>query len=284
MWQHGEETTAKLLKMSEGTVKSRVSKLMTGRKPSKGISGTKPSKLKELIPIFTGPWKDKPPGFGQVDTVAHCGNALVGDFAWTVNWTDVATLWGGRRAQRNKGKRATQANVATIRDRLPFALLGIHPDTGSEFITWLLKGWCDEQGIEMTRSRPYHKDDNAYVEHKNGHVVRRFVGYTRFDSLDVVAVMNELYEVLDVYLNHFVASRKLIEKVRDGAKYKKKYDKGKTPYQRVLEHPAITEDVKAALRLEHEGLNPLLLKREVDRLITRIMKIQRDYDKTKSVD
>ncbi len=94
--------------------------------------------------------------------------------------------------------------------------------------------------------------------------------------------MNELYEILDVYLNHFVASRKLLEKVRDGAKYKKKYDKGKTPYQRILDHTGVDEEVKAALRLEHAGLNPLLLKREVDRLITRIMKIQRDYDKTKS--
>ena len=207
---------------------------MAGNKPSRGISATKPSKLKALIPIFIGPWKDKPPGFGQIDTVAHCGDTLIGSFAWTVNWTDVATLWGSRRAQQNKGQRATQANVEIIRNCLPFALLGIHPDTGSEFITWLLKGWCDEQKIEMTRSRPYHKDDNAYVEQKNGHVVRRFLGYTRFDNKDVVDMMHELYGVLDVYLNHFVASRKLLEKTRDGAKYKKRYDKGKTPYQRVL--------------------------------------------------
>lgn len=282
MWQHGEETTKKLLAMSEITVKRRVAKFMAGKKPSKGISATKPSKLKQLIPIFTGPWKDKPPGFGQLDTVVHCGNTLLGDMAFTVNWTDVATLWGGRRAQWNKGQRATQQSVAVIRDHLPFAMLGAHPDTGSEFITWLLKGWCDEQGIELTRSRPYHKDDNAYVEQKNGHVVRRFLGYSRFDNRDIVAVMNELYGVLDIYLNHFVASRKILEKVRDGAKYKKKYDKGKTPYQRVLEHPDVDEVVKAGLRAEHERLNPLLLKREIDTLIVRILKIQHDYDKTKS--
>lgn len=280
MWLHGEETTAKLLQMSEGSVKLRVSGFMTGRKPSKGISATKPSKLKELIPIFIGPWKDKPPGYGQIDTVAHCGDTLIGSFAWTVNWTDVATLWGSRRAQRNKGQRATQANIEIIRDHLPFALLGIHPDTGSEFITWLLKGWTEEQGIEMTRSRPYHKDDNAYVEQKNGHVVRRFLGYSRFDCPDIITAMNDLYEALDVYLNHFVASRKLLQKTRDGAKYKKKYDKGKTPYQRVLASRDIPDDVKAALKQEHEGLNPLLLKREIDRLISRTMRIQRDYEKT----
>ena len=279
MWQHGQETTAKLLKMSEGSVKLRVSKFMAGNKPSKGISATKPSKLKALIPIFIGPWENKPPGFGQIDTVAHCGDALVGSFAWTVNWTDVATLWGSRRAQRNKGQRATKANVEIIRDRLPFALLGIHPDTGSEFITWLLKGWCEEESIEMTRSRPYHKDDNAYVEQKNGHVVRRFLGYSRLDAHGVVEAMNELYDVLDVYLNHFVASRKLLEKTRDGAKYKKKYDKGQTPYQRVLAHTDIPDDVKAALKQEHKSLNPLLLKREIDRLTVKIFKKQKEGER-----
>jgi hypothetical protein len=279
MWKHGRETTAKLLKMSEGSVKLRVSKFMAGSQPSKGLSGTKPSKLKGLIPIFIGPWKDKPPGYGQTDTVAHCGNTLVGSFVWTVNWTDVATLWGGRRAQWNKGQRGTKASLIAIRDRLPFKLLGIHPDTGSEFITWLLQGWCEDEGIEFTRSRPYHKDDNAYVEQKNGHVVRRFLKYVRFDNKDVVDLINELYDVLDVYLNHFVASRKLLEKVRDGAKYKKKYDKGQTPYQRVLAHPAIADDIKAALRAEHEGLNPLLLKREVDTLITKIFKKQKEGER-----
>jgi len=217
-WRHGTETTTKLLSMSEMTVKRRVSKFMAGKTPRKGLSSTKPGALKELIPIFTGPWKDKPPGYGQLDTVVHCGSSLVGDMAFTVNWTDVATLWGGRRAQWNKGQHATQESLSEIRDRLPFVLLGAHPDTGSEFINWHLKGWCDEQKIEMTRSRPYHKNDNAYVEQKNGHVIRRFLGYRRLDTKAVVPLMNELYEVLDVYLNHFVPSRKCLEKVRIGSK------------------------------------------------------------------
>jgi len=279
MWQHGQETTTKLLAMSEATVKRRVSKLMTGKTPSKGVSSTKPSLLKEIIPIFTGPWKDKPPGFGQLDTVVHCGSSLVGDMAFTVNWTDVDTLWGGRRAQWNKGQKATKDSLSAIRDRLPFAMLGAHPDTGSEFITWLLKGWCDEQGIEMTRSRPYHKDDNAYVEQKNGHVVRRFLGYSRLDNREVIPLMNELYGVLDIYLNHFVASRKILEKVRVGAKYKKKYDKGRAPYYRVLESKDISDEVKTALRLEHESLNPLLLKREIDTLIAKIFKSQKEGER-----
>lgn len=277
MWQHGEETTAKLLAMSEGLVKLRVGQFMKASRIHHGLSGTKPSALKELIPIFTGPWINKPPGYGQLDTVAHCGSSLVGDFIWTVNWTDVATLWGGRRAQWNKGQRATQESLSAIRDRLPFTMLGAHPDTGSEFINWHLRDWCDAEGIELTRSRPYHKNDNAYVEQKNGHVVRRFLGYTRYDCKDAVAVMNELYDVLDCYLNHFVPSRKCVEKVRIGSKYKRCYDKAQTPHARVLAHEAVSEEVKDALRQQHELLNPLTLKQKIDTLTAQILTIQRNY-------
>jgi hypothetical protein len=276
MWPHGKETTAKLLRMSEITVKRRVGKFMAGKTPRKGLSATKPGALKEIIPIFTGPWQDKPPGYGQLDTVVHCGSSLLGSMAFTVNWTDVATLWGGRRAQWNKGQYATQESLAAIRDRLPFTMLGVHPDTGSEFINWHLKGWCDEQHIEMTRSRPNHKNDNAYVEQKNGHIVRRFLGYTRFDCRETVELMNDLYNVLDVYLNHFVPSRKCLEKVRIGSRYKKCYDKAQTPYQRVLASSNISDTIKAGLKAEHERLNPLLLRREIDTLTTLIFKKQKE--------
>lgn len=275
-WHHGEEATAKLLGMSEITCKRRVAAFMTGKNPSRGISATRPGLLKEIIPIFTGPWQNKPPGYGQLDTVVHCGSSLVGNMVFTVNWTDVATLWGGRRAQWNKGQQATKRSLDTIRDKLPFAMLGAHPDTGSEFINWNLKTWCDAEGIELTRSRPYHKNDNAYVEQKNGHVVRRFLGYTRLDTKSVVPLVNELYDVLDLYLNHFVPSRKCVEKVRIGSKYKKRYDKGQAPYWRVMEHPNVADDIKAALRAEHEQLNPLILKQEIDTLIIKIFKKQKE--------
>lgn len=277
MWHHGEEATVKLLAMAERTVKRRIAGFADASRVRHGLSATKPSQLKELIPIFTGPWQDKPLGYGQLDTVVHCGPSLQGDMVYTVNWTDVATLWGGRRAQWNKGQRATQESLSAIRSRLPFAMLGAHPDTGSEFINWHLRDWCEAEGIELTRSRPYHKNDNAYVEQKNGHVVRRFLGYTRYDCKDIVPVMNELYEVLDLYLNHFVPSRKCIEKVRIGSKYKRRYDQAQTPYQRVLTHQATSQTVKDKLKAERERLNPLLLKRRVDTLTKQILTIQRDY-------
>ncbi len=238
LWKQGEETTQTLLRMSEATLKRRIGGFVRTRNNHKGISGTKPSLLKELIPISDGHWRDKPPGYGQTDTVAHCGTALVGDFIWSVNYTDMATDWGVRRAQWNKGREATRASLHAIKDHLPFPLLGLRPDTGGEFINWHLKGWCDAQRprIEMERSRSYHKNDNAYVEQKNGHVIRRWIGYVRLDRRELLPVLNDLYETLDLFLNHFTNTRRCVEKERIGSKCRKRFDKAKTPYERALAH------------------------------------------------
>ncbi len=277
MWHHTAIATEKLLFMSEATVKRKVGNFMKAIKFRKGASTTKPSQLKEIIPIFTGPWRDKPPGYGQIDTVVHCGGSLLGDMTFSVNYTDVATLWVTFAAQWNKGQQATRDSLQRMRGKVPFKICGMHPDTGSEFINWFLKDWCDEQEIELTRSRPGYKNDNAYVEQKNGHVLRRFLGYSRLDCPEVVELINEMYDKLELYLNHFVPSRKCLEKVRIGSKYKKKYDKVRSAYHRVLEHPQVEQSVKDNLILEHAKLNPLILKREIDRMIGEIFKLQRDY-------
>ena len=275
MWDHPQTTTVKLLRMSESTTKRRVGEFMKSRIPCKGKSATNPSKLKEIIPIFTGPWEDKPPGFGQVDTVVHCGNSLIGDLIYSVNYTDVSTLWVSFSAQWNKGQKATRNSLLRIAEKVPFPIKGIHPDTGSEFINWVLKKWCDEESIEMTRSRPNHKNDNAYVEQKNGHVIRRFLGYSRLDQREVVKLVNEMYDLLEIYLNHFVPSKKLIEKVRVGSKYVRKYDKAKTAYSRVLLDPNVSMKIKGQLIRKHSQLNPLLLKKRIDILIEQIFKLNR---------
>ncbi|MBU6389140.1 DDE-type integrase/transposase/recombinase [Patescibacteria group bacterium] len=275
MWYHSEVTTKKLISMSEATVKRRVSTFTHSKSARKGISATSPSKLKEIIPIFTGPWKDKPPGFGQIDTVVHCGPSLVGDLVYSVNYTDICTMWVSCAAQWNKGEKATTDSLNRIRAKVPFPILGMHPDTGSEFINWFLKNWCDSNHIELTRSRSYHKNDNAYVEQKNGHVIRRFLGYARLDRREVVDLMNELYSVLETYLNHFVASRKLEEKVRVGSKYRRRYAKGTTAYRRVLASPEISQDIKYRLTVEHETLNPLLLRRRIATLTEDLFTLNR---------
>jgi hypothetical protein len=276
MWKHGDEATGKLLTMKEHTVRRRVSGFAWGHRKNKGLSSTRPSLLKTIIPIFKGPWKDKPPGYGQIDTVAHCGSTLLGDFVYTVNYTDTATYWVIPRAQWNKGQEVTKESLETIKEKLPVPIHGLHPDTGSEFINWNLKHWCDAEKIDFTRSEPGKKNDNMYVEERNGHVVRKYMGYVRFDCPMVVPMMNELYGVLELYLNHFQAVRRTETKERVGAKYKRTYEKiPQTPYRRMLEHDAVSEAVKEILRSEHQKLNPLLLKQEIDRLIAKILTLQK---------
>lgn len=275
LWKHRDESTGKLLAMSAITVKRRVGTFMKARRTKHGLSSTSPSHLKSIIPVFSGPWNDKPPGHGQLDTVVHSGNSLLGDMAYTVNYTDVATYWIIPRAQWNKGQEVTLTNMKIIKEQLPFPWLEGHPDSGSEFINWIAKEWFDDAKILLTRSRPGKKNDNCYVEERNGHVIRKFLGYTRIDCREAVSVMNELYDVLAPYLNHFVPSRRTREKVRDGAKYKRKYEVAQTAYQRVLAHASIAEDVKERLKKEHAARNPLLMKREIDRLISKIFDIQK---------
>lgn len=278
LWRYGEETTCKLKAMSEGSVKAYISSFVKFRKKRTSLSGTKPSALKEIIPIATGPWHDKPPGYGQVDTVVHCGSSLVGDLVYTVNYTDIATNWTIPIAQWNKGQRETCRSLTRIQQSLPFPLRGVHPDTGSEFINWFVKDWTDANRVELTRSRPYHKNDNAYVEQKNGHVVRRFVGYARMERRELVPLLNAFYETLAIYLNHFVPTRKCIEKVRIGSRYRRRYDTGKTSYRRVIAHHGIQNSVKETLQKDHEKLNPLTLKQELDTLRKQLLTAINDYD------
>lgn len=281
-WHHDDIATEKLLQMRLHTVRRRVTGFEHIRTGRHGLSATKPSLLKTIIPIFKGPWKALPPGHGQLDTVAHCGNALLGDFAYTVNYTDAATYWIVPRAQWNKGQEATVTSMKTINERLPVTWLGAHPDTGSEFINWVAKRWCESEGIKLSRSEPGKKNDNMYVEERNGHVVRKYLGYARLDCPDVVPAMNELYDAFGLYLNHFQAVRRTLSKERIGAKYRRVYEKiAQTPYQRMLQNPIVPDGVKERLRKEHATLNPLQLKRRIDTLISRIMTIQRDYGNKK---
>lgn len=277
-WKHREEPTEKLCAMSEGTVKARVGAFMKLRRKGKGRSATSPSALKHIIPIFHGDWSLKPPGTGQLDTVAHCGHSLIGDILYSLNYTDIPTLWLLLSAQWNKGQEVTRESLGNIKERLPWTLREIHPDTGTEFINWNLKGWCDTNSIAMTRSRPNHKNDNPHVEERNGHIVRKWIGYMRFDCREAVDALNDVYSVLCPYLNHFVASRRVIEKVEIDGKWKKKYEKvAKTPYQRVLEHPDIATEVKEKLRLEHAKLNPAVMRKEVERLKAVLYDVQRKH-------
>ena len=281
MWKHSDTATGKLLAMSMGTMKNRIEGFIKIRRKGRGISSTSPSQLKHIIPIFHGDWNLKPPGTGQIDTVVHCGHSLKGDMAFTLNYTDISTLWCLLKAQWNKGQLATQSSLATIKTILPWVMIEVHPDTGSEFINWLMKEWCDTNNIIMTRSRPNHSNDNMHGEERNGHIVRKWIGYQRLDCVEAVAALNDVYAVLCPYLNHFVASRRVIKKYEVDGKWKKKYESvAKTPYQRVLENEYIAEEVKVMLRHEHATLNPRTMLKEIERLKKVLYDIQRKYGTT----
>lgn len=277
MWSHTSEATEKLLFMSESTVRRRVQHFQKARRARKGISATRPSHLKQIVPIFTGPWAGKPPGWGQVDTVMHSDSAS-GDAVFTLNYTDAATLTVIPRAQWNKGQHATRENMRQIKAQMPFPWLGAHPDTGSEFINRFVVEWCRTVKIELSRSRPNRKNDNMYVEERNGHVIRKTVGYLRLDCPEAVDALNAVYNVLAPYLLHFVAVRRTTGKERMGSRYRRTYEKDpRTPYQRILAHPAVSEDAKETLRTEHAQLNPLILKREIEKRLQNLYAVQKRF-------
>lgn len=275
MWTHSDEATGKLHAMSETTTKRSVSAFEHVKRKGQGFSSTSPSSIKTIIPISVGEWKDVLPGVLQVDTVAHCGSSLKGDFVYTLNATDVSTLWNILRAQWNKGQEATRVSEEYVREHLPFTFLRRHTDTGSEFINYHAKEWSTDHSIELTRSRPYKKNDNMIVEERNGHIVRKYVGYIRLDCKESVETLNDLFEVLNQYTNHFIPSRKTINNVRVGSKYIRTYEKAKTPYQRIQDHQHISSDVKEKLRMEHCSLNPRTLLQKIGKLRTKLYDIQR---------
>lgn len=274
-WKHGDEATGQMCAMSERTVKRRIAVFRKEKGVRmRGRSGTSPSALKNIIPIRKGPWKDTPPGDGQLDTVAHCGESLAGSFVWTLNYTDAATYWTVIRAQWNKGQEATKESVIAIRAQLPFPLRALHPDSGGEFINWVLKGWCDQEKIDLSRSEPYKKNDNMCVEERNGHVIRRYLGWERLDALQTLPCVNELCDTVNLYVNHWKAVKRMIAKERSGARYKRTYEKrALSPYERVMARDDISFERKEPLQKEHGMLNPLILLQRIATLRKKIYEL-----------
>lgn len=277
-WNHGAEATKKLRSMSLGSVKNYVGRFVRTRRSFGGKSTTQRSATISMVPIRMDGWDKAETGVVQVDTVAHCGDTVAGDYVFTTNGADVATLWGFRRAQWNKGQEATLRSLRAMRDPSPFPWIEIHPDSGSEFINDHCFKYAQATNLRMTRSRPYHKNDNCFVEERNGHVVRTFVGFERFDAFEVVEALNDLYDVLTPYLNHFVASRRIVSKTREGARWKVTREKiSKTPYQRVLERADVSDEIKEKLRTEHAALDPKTMRDKITTLIKKVSETQRRY-------
>ena len=245
----------------------------------RGRTTTKPGTLlRKQIPIKTNQWDETKPGFLEADTVAHCGESLLGQFAYTIDTVDIATGWTEQRAVWGKGETDILRQIQNIEDSLPFALLGFDCDNGSEFLNWHLMKHLQQRDkpVQFTRSRPYHKDDNAHVEQKNWTHVRQWLGYHRLDKPILVGLMNDLYtQQWRLYHNFFLPSVKLVEKKLVEGKAIKRYDEPKTPYQRVLESTYVSASVKRSLKQEFDGLNPFRLRKVIEGKLNTIFRILR---------
>jgi hypothetical protein len=233
---------------------------------------TKPGYLlKHHIPVKTDNWDVKSPGFTEVDLVSHSGNSGEGEFGYSLNITDMQTTWTETRALLGKGQTAVQQALDEIAGMLPFRLLGLDSDNGSEFINWHLKAWCERKQIQLTRGRPYKKDDNAHIEQKNWTHVRKLLGWERYDTQNAVDAMNDLYRrELRLWLNLYLPSVKLLKKIHVGSKLRRVYDGPKTPFERVVASKQGDTAQLTILKELRRSLDPFQLAKAIDRKLERI--------------
>lgn len=274
-----DEVKAKLMRISPATI----DRLLSGKRKAlqlKGRTHTRPGTLlKHSIPIRTSfDWDERKPGFFELDTVAHDGGSASGEYCYSLDAIDVASGWTEIRALKNRAHTWVKQQVETIGSELPFPLLGIDSDNGGEFINHQLWDYCKENKILFTRSRPYRKNDNCFVEQKNDMAIRRTVGYYRFDTDEEFAALQQVYRHLCPLLNFYYPSVRLIEKIREGARVKKIYDSPKTPYQRLLESDSVDKKVKQELRRRAKNLHIIKQKQLVDHAVARLI---RAYEKKK---
>jgi hypothetical protein len=282
LWRFGElavtaEVAEKLSRIGASTI-DRLLAPERRRHELRGRGHTKPGTLlKRQIPIRTfTEWDEALVGFTEIDLVGHDGGNSAGEFLFTLVVTDVASGWTEARAVRNKAQVWVFEALRHIRGELPFGLLGIDSDNGSEFINDHLLTYCRDERITFTRSRPYRKNDACFVEQKNYTVVRRHVGYQRLAGDDDLALLNELYSKLRLYVNFFQPSMKLATRARHGSRIVKTWDKAATPYRRLISSPEITDGQKRRLTAQYERLNPAALIRAIESLRNKLLKLARE--------
>jgi hypothetical protein len=232
--------------------------------------------IHQLIPIKTDQWDEKRTGFVELDLVAHYGTSAAGDYINTLNMVDIATGWDSLRAVWGKGEANTFKAMREIELTLPFKIKGFDSDNGKEFLNYnLLKYFKHRpEPVNHTRARAYNKNDNTHIEEKNWTVVRQYIGYDRLDNPLQLEILNDLYRGdLNYFINYFLPSVKLISKERLGSKIKKKYDKPKTPFQRLFESKDINEEKKIELLRIFNKLNPFELQQNIKTKTGQIIKL-----------
>jgi hypothetical protein len=277
--QHGEQridaSQEKLLyRMSPATIDRllRSYRKLGGRRP---LSTTRRGNvLKSSIPIRTfTDWHENKPGFLEVDLVAHCGESAEGFYLTTLCAVDVASGWSECVPVWGKGQVRVRSAVHRVRQRLPFALLGVDSDNGSEFINRCFYTYCSQERITFTRSRSYKKNDSCHVEQKNGNVVRRLVGYDRYSSKVAYQCLERVYCNVRLYMNFFQPTMKLWSKTRHGARVHKVYQRAETPYQRLLRRGILSQAKQAEMAAVYNRLNPVLLLKQINANLEQLWRL-----------
>jgi len=271
-----EPDRKKLLRISPATI-DRLLAEERKHLTKHGLTTTKPGSLiKKKVPIKTNQWDESRPGFVEADTVAHCGTTVAGSFVYSVNMVDIATGWIETRAIWCKGERNTYEAISSIEAALPFKIRGFDCDNGSEFLNYHLMSYFVDRRhpVNYTRSRPYQKNDNAHIEGKNWTHIRQYLGYERFDKIEIKDMLNQMYTTSwSLFFNFFIPSSKLIEKRREGTKIIKIHDKPKTPFQRLLKSKDISKNTKLKLLRLQDTLDPISLQQDISSTILKILRL-----------
>jgi hypothetical protein len=268
--QHGELVLSPALEtqlgqISVATVQRRLTRLAqdTPRLPRK--RPTAANRVARAIPMGRIPWDEAEPGHFEVDLVHHSGPSTAGEYLHTLQLVDVATGWSERVAVLGRSYRAMAAGFWQILQRLPFAVRELHPDNGPEFLNdHLLRFWGDSvPGLQLSRSRPYHKNDNRFVEQKNATLVRAYFGHARLDTPAQGAALNALYERMGLYYNLFQPVLHLVEKTAQGTRLRRRWDTAQTPYERLAATPALPLAARTQLDALYHATNPRALRRDI---------------------
>ena len=273
----GTALRERLLKISESSIDRllKPARMASGprRKSPAGVAA-----VRREVPIRAGEWSVAEPGWIEADTVAHCGGNMAGNFVWTLTATDILTQWTEVRSMWNRGAATTFERLREIEEALPFGIQGFDTDNGPEFMNWHVLNHFRAEGrnVAVTRSRPYQKNDNAHVEQKNGTHVRGLLGHVRIDDPECVGPLNQAMVLWSLWKNLYVPVMKLTSKTKEGGRYKKRYDKARTPAQRVLECAIVPEERKAAIRRWLAETDCFAMKKQVDRMLADVFAAIRD--------
>lgn len=266
------ETRRNVLQISPPTI-DRLLKPVRARRKGRGLSATRTAHLRTQIPIRTNFWEVTGPGYFEADTVAHCGDSLAGKFVWSLTFTDIHTGWTENRAVWNRNARQIVTQIRDIEQRLVFNIQGFDCDNGGEFLNHQLYRYFHDRPVPVlfTRSRPYHRNDNAHVEQKQWTHVRQLLGYQRLEERRLVALINDLYRNEWWALqNFFLPTMKLLSKERIASRVKRYHTIPRTPCQRLLDSPDIDDGAKNQLRETLGRLDPFELKKAIEKKLRTI--------------